>query len=434
MYERHAESAPAAAGAPAARGAIGRWLRARGVRWDSGETQQLAAYAMILTAIIVLAFNPPPGPSWRFWLAQALLLALLGLNLRVEQVKHALAGQLSAGRFVALNTLLIFSAIWFGLASNTFLPYLLFMLTSQACLLLRLRWALLLSAALLLGWIGVLWLKGADLEAVVGNLILVGLGMIFSIVFSLANLRARRQQRRAEALLDELRLVNAELTTAREREKELAAAEERVRLARDIHDGLGHHLTVLNVQLQAATKLVARDPGRAQAALDICREEAQAALSEVRQSVAALRRTPLDGRSLDEALALLVGDFERRAGLSARYSLRGTPVALSPAATTTLYRAAQEGLTNAQKHARARQVTATLSFDATLARLQVCDDGAPAVSDSATTGGFGLAGLRERAEQLGGRLIAAPQPERGFLLDLSLPIERNRDDSHRAGR
>jgi signal transduction histidine kinase len=434
MYERQARPRTAASASVfAGIRAIGRRLRGR------GETiQMLPAYAMIVTAIITLIVSPPAGPAWRFYLTLAALVTLLIVNQIGDGIKQERRARRAALIFLGLSTLLIFTAIWFGLGGTTFLPFLLFMLVSQAVLLLPLSAALAMAAALLAGWIGLLWLKGGD-PYDLNNLTLVGLGMIFSIVFSLANLRAIQERRRAEGLLHELRSVNAELTAAREREKELAAADERMRVARDIHDGLGHHLTVLNVQLQAAAKLIERDPGRAAAALAICREEAHAALDEVRQSVAALRRSPLDGRSLDEALALLIGDFERRSGVQARYQIQGAAVPLTPVATTTLFRAAQEGLTNAQKHAQAQAVAVTLSFDPTNVRLSVRDDGAPAAQPgfsaavSAPVSGFGLAGLRERAQQLGGGLQAGPVATGGFLLELSMPIERNRDDSDRAG-
>jgi signal transduction histidine kinase len=129
------------------------------------------------------------------------------------------------------------------------------------------------------------------------------------------------------------------------------------------------------VQLQAAARLVERDPARAAAAIHSCREVAQVALDEVRQSVAAMRRTPLDGRSLPEAIGALVNDFGRRAGLAASFAARGEAVALPPAAAQTLYRAAQEGLTNARRHGAARSAAVTLLYGTEGVSLTVEDDG-----------------------------------------------------------
>jgi signal transduction histidine kinase len=240
---------------------------------------------------------------------------------------------------------------------------------------------------------------------------------------------------RAEALAAELRATNLALREARERERELAAAEERVRLAHDIHDGLGHHLTVLNVQLQAADKLITRDPERAAAAIALSRAEAQAALAEVRRSVAAMRRAPLDGQTLPEAMAALVRDFDRASPLETTFTLDGAPLTLGPAATMTLYRTAQEGLTNTQKHAAATTVQVLLRYrpDEVQVRVQDNGQGAPTPGDSA--GGFGLVGLRERVERLNGTLSAGPEAENdGFVLEVILPTQGGAYDPDSTGR
>ena len=102
----------------------------------------------------------------------------------------------------------------------------------------------------------------------------IALGLIFTLVFSIVLTRLSEQMVRTERLATELQAANEALAAARERELALAVAEERVRLAHEIHDDLGHHLTALYVQLQAATRLLDRDPERAAQALNLCREEA----------------------------------------------------------------------------------------------------------------------------------------------------------------
>lgn len=171
-------------------------------------------------------------------------------------------------------------------AGWTFLPFLLFVIASQAVIGLGVWRGLGISLLLYLGWSGVLWLRGAALEYLLAQTSSILFGLIFTLVFSVVLARLADQMARAERLAAELRAANAALAAAREREVALAAAEERVQLAREIHDGLGYHLTALNVQLQAAARLLDRDPERAAQALALCREEAQAALAEVRQSVA----------------------------------------------------------------------------------------------------------------------------------------------------
>lgn len=408
------------------------WLRER-LLPPGTNAMMIAAYAMILAALIMFIVVPPALPLWRFYGTILALVGLLVLNLVLNDLERSLGALRSDTLHLVLSALLVLLINWLGQPSSfSLLPFLLFMLASQAIVMLRARYALLYTLLVLIGWMALLWIERPSPLHVLGSVASLVPGLIFVMIFSVVVLRFAEQNTRMEALLRELQAANAELAAAREREKDLAVAEERVRLAREIHDGLGHHLTVLNVQLQAAAKLIERDSERAAAAITTSREVAQAALDEVRQSVAVMRRTPLDGRVLDEALRTLVQEFDRRSPLEARFEQHGAVIPLLPAASMTIYRAAQEGLTNAQKHASAARVTVRLAWTPAQVRLVVQDDGAPPLSG--TGDGFGLAGLRERAEQLGGRLSVSTQPDHGFTLELSLPLERNRDDSGVARR
>jgi signal transduction histidine kinase len=380
------------------------------------EPQQLVALAMITPALLSLLFAREL-PLWRVLAAAVALVALLAFQLVSANADEALErGSRRSWAFIVLATALTLAAIWLSNGAG-FTIYLLFLLVGQATWALRIPASLVFIAALLAAFLVLVGELGDALDV----LLSLAPGVFFTVVFTLMAVRYAEQTERAEALLRQLQQANAELEAARVREKELAAAEERMRVARDIHDGLGHHLTVLNVQLQAAEKLLARDPSRAGAALATSRAVATAALDEVRQSVATLRRSPLDGRTLEEALAALVQDFGDRADLDARFTLRGTPALLAPVAAMTLYRAAQEGLTNARKHAAASRVLVTLTYEADQARVAVHDNGT-GTTNGLATGGFGLGALRERAEQLGGAFAAGPCAAGGFLLELMVPV------------
>ncbi len=394
------------------------WLISR-LKPEGNNILMLSVYVGIVLTMIIFVLNAANVPPWKFYSTILLLSALLVLHATHQDREERYGPLKAAALHLPLSGLLFLAATVTGLGRNSFLPYILFMLTGEAMVMLRFRYALLYSLVLAVLWLGVLIPLGASLENLINTSVNIGMGMFFTTLFALVIVGYIRQKEQADRLLSQLQAANAELDVAREREKTLAVAEERVRLARDIHDGLGHHLTVLNVQLQAAAKLVDRDPSRVARVIDTCREVAQAALEEVRHSVAAMRRTPLDGRSLEDALAALVHDFDRHASARARFVQEGEPVVLSPAASMTLYRAAQEGLTNAQKHAQASEIVVSLRFLAKAVRLMVQDNGLGA---SGGGGGFGLAGLRERAEQLGGTFSAAPRAEGGFEIDLVLPI------------
>jgi signal transduction histidine kinase len=421
MAEQLDDLLPTPAGSRHAPAALA-WLRARLLPGGDG-LMMLVAYVMILTALVsFILLSRAALPGWRFYGTVLALSALLVANIALYDLERRVGEQPARLTFLLASAALFLLANWLG-GVSAFFPFLLFMIASQAFVTVRLSHAFVYSVVLAAAWLGVVWSYGVPLDELRNVAIQIVLGMLFIAIFSIVLKRYGEQTARAELLLRELRSANAELAAAREREKELAAAEERVRLARDIHDGLGHHLTVLNVQLQAASKLIERDAERAARAIAICKEEAQAALDEVRRSVAAMRRSPLDGRTLAEALVALVGDFDRHTALDARLELSGAPAPLPPAIAQTLYRAAQEGLTNAQKHAAAERVTVALSYGPANVRLVVNDDGVGAGNGGG--GGFGLAGLRERAEQLGGDFSAGARELGGFGLEIVLPIREN---------
>jgi len=175
------------------------------------------------------------------------------------------------------------------------------------------------------------------------------------------------------------------------------------------------------VQLEAARALRERDPLGAQQALDKAQTLTQEGLRQIRSSVAALRSSPLDRRSLPEALRQVVEE-SRSAGLAAALEVRGQPRPLTPPAELTLYRAGQEGLTNARKHARARSVCLQLDFQSPAkVLLTVTDDGLGMANPGATPTGFGLLGLRERAQLLGGCVSVRTAPNHGFTLEVEVP-------------
>ena len=243
---------------------------------------------------------------------------------------------------------------------------------------------------------------------------------IFMIGICTVVLDAERSRAEAQALLADLEVANAELKRQAERVKALAIAEERARVAREVHDSLGHHLTAINLQLQNAERFAPRDPDRARQKVREARESTLTALAEVRRSVRALKPPAFDERSGVAALSALARSFDG-AGPEVCFRLDGEERRLPETAELALYRATQEGLTNAARHAAARRVDVTLAFGLDRATLTVADDGVGA-PDGSLEGGFGLAALRERVAALGGTLIAGNRAEGGFALTAELPL------------
>jgi signal transduction histidine kinase len=235
-----------------------------------------------------------------------------------------------------------------------------------------------------------------------------GLGTLVAVVFAAVVTELLRREQ----------AMRRELAAAQEQVERLAAAQERNRVARDIHDGLGHALTVIGMQLQAARALVESGSGDVDGVLAKAQHQSREALAEVRRSVRTLR-APREARPLATALQDLAAESSA-AGVPTRLTVDGDERPLADAAREALFRAAQEGLTNVRKHAGASCAEVVLDFAAGAVRVEVRDDGRGHRADGDGTG-VGLVGLRERAEELGGSLSLRPGADGGCALRVEVP-------------
>jgi signal transduction histidine kinase len=280
------------------------------------------------------------------------------------------------------------------------------------------RWAVAMLIAVSLGLLMHRVVVSYGWNAVPEALPQFALAFVFTIVFTQIAVRAERSRAEVTRLASELQLANRKLGEYAVQAEELSATRERNRMAREIHDTVGHVLTVVNVQLEAARAMLDRDEASARDALDKAQALTQQGLGEIRTSVAALRASPLENRSLPAALEQLVAANESD-GRSGELIVRGTPRPLSPAAALSLYRVGQEGLTNTRKHAAAQHVKLILDYQSTeKVRLSVIDDGC---GSREPIEGYGLLGLRERATLLGGTMTVKSSPGRGFELSIEAP-------------
>ena len=240
--------------------------------------------------------------------------------------------------------------------------------------------------------------------------------------------RAEAAEQTSRRLLDELREAHAQLQAYADRVEALTLAEERNRLSREMHDTLGHRLTVAAVQLEGAQKLAARDPDRAARMIGTVHGQVVEGLGELRRTVAALREPEPEGAArqpaLADALRELARNFAQATYLNLHLDLADTLPPLPAAHRRALYRAAQESLTNIQRHAQASQAWLSLSHqngDAPpTVTLTVCDDGVGLPKQQHS--GFGLRGLHERAAQLGGTFHVESQPDAGVKSTFTVPI------------
>ncbi|HEV2237357.1 MAG TPA: sensor histidine kinase [Ktedonobacterales bacterium] len=252
---------------------------------------------------------------------------------------------------------------------------------------------------------------------------------LFVTIFSFVMRRQQLLRQRAEGLADEVSRAKAELEQANAQLRrfsseveELTTTRERNRMAREIHDTLGHYLTILAVQLETATKLEERDDPRLRAELLEARRIATDCLTEVRRSVAALRPAGLATSTFHEALRRLVTEAETAApGLCVTLDEEGDAQSIAPEVKVTLYRCVQEALTNVRKHARASKVLVRLRVEPTVVELTALDNGERVVG-AAPTPGYGLVGMTERVALLGGTIAAGPEPERGWRVEVRVPL------------
>ncbi|MGH2522326.1 MAG: histidine kinase [Anaerolineales bacterium] len=376
------------------------------------------AFVLTVAAAYASTFLAPPGS-----LSLAGTIGLIGLGL--VYVVIGVYGFGWVGRVGSRPTALGYLVVQIFLASMVlylsrgegFITLIYLPLVSHSLMLLPRRWALGAIVAMILSFAAVIASFGGLRVALQAGLT-VSAGVVFVAAFTEILLREQQARAEVERLAAHLAEANRKLREYAAQVEELATTKERNRLAREIHDSLGHYLTVINVQLEAAQTVMGRDPSRARDALHKAQTLAQEGLADVRRSVAALRAPPVKERPLLEAMAVLV-DESRAAGISTRLSVLGDPRPLPPQTELTLYRAAQEALTNVRKHARASRADLTLDYaDPAHVRLTARDDGVGATEPN---GGFGLLGLRERAQLLGGEVHIQSPNEAGFALEVILP-------------
>jgi len=269
---------------------------------------------------------------------------------------------------------------------------------------------------------------------------LAGLSSLLGLALSLFLYRyprsvLRRQSSVLAATLERLAAAEARLTLANaDLARQVAGAvaevrrlsqrvvgaqeQERLRVARELHDGAGQALTGLRLQLELA---LAGAQGAAQAALDRGLELVDAALAELRHAVTELRPPALERLGLAGALRNLCEDFERHTRVPCALRVQGTLDDLPPGAAQALYRIVQEGLTNVARHAQASEVGLRIRRDERGLTLQLEDDGRGCDEPAALGRGSGLQGIAERARFLGGSAQLRTTPGEGACLELSLP-------------
>ncbi len=245
----------------------------------------------------------------------------------------------------------------------------------------------------------------------------VALMFALCIIFLQCLVNAVLLERRSR---DQLAVASERLRQYALQIEELATVQERNRIAREIHDSLGHSLTVFNLHLEAALQLLQSDPEETRELLLEAKQLGATALREVRESVAALRTNPLQGQSLEKAITSLIDDFSRTTGIAPTCCLEiNQPI--STEIKTAVYRIVQEALTNICKYAVATEVNICIQITSAL-EITIADNGT-GFDPTQNTTGFGLQGMQERTLALAGHFKLITAPQAGCKIVAVLPLE-----------
>ena len=242
--------------------------------------------------------------------------------------------------------------------------------------------------------------------------VLFGLSLVFVLVLMNTVLSERQSRDKLQAANEKLRQYALKIESQ-------ATLEERNRIAREIHDSLGHSLTALNLQLETALKLSKHDIPRAMTFLATAKELGSKALQDVRQSVSTMRSHPLQEQSLEQAIQNLAADFQRSTGIlpSCQISIISP---LSMEVRTPIYRVIQESLTNISKYAQATEVQLELTTTLETVKLTIQDNGRGFDLEQNTTG-FGLQSMRDRTLALGGEFHIHSSHNHGCQIIVDIP-------------
>jgi signal transduction histidine kinase len=353
------------------------------------------------------------------WLASALL---AGFTVAYSQRTRIIeAGRWGGYAYTILQTLLIVGLLAVP-PHQLIVVVLFFVLSSEVTMMYPPRrvaaWIALFSLITLVAYWGVMGANG--LMAVP----IYVAGYIFFAIFSLQTARAEAARAESERLLAELQAAHRQLQAYAAQAEELAVQQERNRLAREMHDTLGHRLTVSSVQLQAAQRLIPSAPDRATDMVGAVLDEIREGLRELRRTVATLRAPVEADLALGAAIKRLAVNFQEATGIAVHLTVADDLPPLDASQRHAMYRGAQEGLTNIQKHAHASAAWVELLHSNGAVALHVRDNGVAVAAPSGDMAGFGLHGLRERAAQLGGQFIVQVVPAGGLEMTMTLPIDQ----------
>jgi len=396
--------------------AFGRWIgdrlreRTRSYRWENFPIHCLAQAVVVLMVVHWrIEYGRLPEP---IYLIGALLFSILFWRVPTGDFRR---NQLH----VAGQTVVVF----LGFVQEFLFIYLFLLLVGQALLLFKIRPALLWIGAYsaMAVWGTIFHHSGGPLQPAVA-MILVTVGFIFSGILSNRIAYERRVKQEIGGLLTEISEANARLREYIGQRRFLSIVEEHNRLARELHNSLGHRLTVAIVQAEGANRLMERDPSRADAMLKTVHAQLTAGLDELRDTIKALSTPAISADNLAPALRQYISEFCGDSGIALHAQLTDVPGFVSESECLTVYRAVQEGLTNMRDHSQPANIWLSLDVGDDTMVLTMRQDGQEFDPSIGYGYGYGLPGMQERALQLGGALEVTKPAQDEVLVTFTLPV------------
>ena len=314
---------------------------------------------------------------------------------------------------LVLGGLIVFYGKGAGFNALILLP-----LVAHTAMLLDQDWMLITNLCIILTFVISVFLFSGKFSVVWSGVPVFFAGQVFILIFTQMAVTEQKARLKLENLADELSKANQHLSDYADRVRELTITQERNRMAREIHDGLGHYLTTINMQIKAASAVIDKDKSRTKELLENAQNLTSTALVDVRNSVFALRQEPEE----IPPLFLRIQEMANAASSSARkinLEIVGEPREVSPQVDLTLFRAAQETINNANKHSHSNSVLIKLDYSNPMfITLESIDDG---VGSDALNQGFGLLGIQERVRLLSGSLDIHTSAGKGFKIMITVP-------------
>ena len=384
----------------------------------SDSTLWITAYLTL--AAVAVGTLIARTPDQKFWPILGIFV-LIGVEMAFQDRAKTETG---AFLYIIVTTLTTTSLYFLDVQPGLFLV-IFFVISAQAMMILPRPWGsiwiIVLAAISTLSFIAQEGIQGALLL-----MLIYSSGYLFFGIFGRALMDSNIAKERSEQLYEELQITHAQLQESIQRVEELAVTQERNRLAREMHDSIGHRLTVSAVQLEGAQKLVSKEPDKAAEMIGTVRQQVREALAELRQTVTALRQPIEIDLPINQSLERLVNSFEAITDLDIQLTISEIPP-LSDQYRHIIYRTVQEGLTNIERHANASLAWIYLTISLNEICLIISDNGKGFPADPADNG-YGLRGITERVFLAGGRCDFEQRAGGGAQITIHLPLEMEDQD------